>query len=67
MIYDVTTPGQISSGGENFQDMCQIDQCEGTASFVAIRRVLREVLTKNHGGPFDPLASARVKKSQVAC
>ena len=47
--------------------MCQIDQCEGTERFVAIRRVLRELLAKNHGGPLDPLASAMVKKGQVAC
>ena len=35
--------------------MCQINQREGTASFAAIRRVLRELFAKNHGGPFDPL------------
>ena len=36
--------------------MCQIDQCEGTESFVAIRRVLREFFfEKTVGGPFDPL------------
>ena len=30
--------------------MCQIDQCEGTESFFAIRRVLRELFAKNYGG-----------------
>ena len=34
--------------------MCQIDQREGTVSFAAIRRVLRELFAKNHGGPSDP-------------
>ena len=42
--------------------MCQIDQREGTVSFVAIRRVLRELFAKDHGGggPSDPPTSARV-------
>ena len=31
-------------------EMCQIDQCEGTETFVAIRRVLRELFTKSHEG-----------------
>ena len=30
--------------------MCQIDQREGTVSFATIRRVLRELFAKNHGG-----------------
>ena len=44
----------------NFHSMCQIDQREGTISFAAIRRVLRELFAKNHGGPSDPPTSARV-------
>ena len=39
----------------NFPSMCQIEQREGTVSFAAIRRVLRELFAKNQGGPFDPL------------
>ena len=37
--------------------MCQIDQREGTVSFAAIRRVLRELFAKNHEGvhPTPPL------------
>ena len=44
--------------------MCQIDRREATASFAVIRRVLRELFAKTHGGgPFDPpLTSARVNK-----
>ena len=35
--------------------MCQIDQREGTVSFAAIRRVLRELFAgKTMGGPFHP-------------
>ena len=42
--------------------MCQIDLREGTVSLAAIRRVLRELFAKKHGGPFDPPpTSARVK------
>ena len=42
--------------------MCQIDQREGTVSFAAIRRVLRELFAKNHGGSIrPPPTSARVK------
>ena len=45
--------------------MCQIDQREGTASFTAIRRVLRELFAKNHGGVHPtPPTSARVKKPE---
>ena len=47
--------------GQNFQDMCQIDQCEGTERFVAIRRVLHELFTKNHGGRFDPPPPLQVR------
>ena len=41
--------------GQTFQNMCQIDQCEGTESFVAIRRVLRELFAKKlwGEGPFN--------------
>ena len=35
--------------------MCQIDQREGTVSFAAIRRVLRELFAKKHGGHPTPL------------
>ena len=41
--------------------MCQIDQIEGTESFVAIRRLLRKLFTINHGGSSDPSKSAGVK------
>ena len=42
--------------------MFQIDQREGTVSFAAIRRVLRDLFSKNHGGgPSDPPTSTRVK------
>ena len=41
--------------------MCQIEHREGTTTFVDFRRVLREVVAKNHGGPFDPTTSARVR------
>ena len=34
--------------------MCQIDQREGTVSFAAIGRVLRELFAKNHGGSIPP-------------
>ena len=41
--------------------MCRIDKREGTVSFAAIPRVLRELFAKNHGGPSDPRpTSARV-------
>ena len=30
--------------------MCQIDEQEGTDSFAAICRFLRELFSKNHGG-----------------
>ena len=33
-----------------FYSMFQIDQREGTVSFAAIRRVLRELFAKNRGG-----------------
>ena len=46
----------------NFHSICQIDQREGTVSFETIRRVLRELFTKNHGGGVHPTppTSARV-------
>ena len=34
--------------------MCQIDQREGTVSFAVIRRVLRELFAKKHGGSIRP-------------
>ena len=34
--------------------MCQIDQREGTISFVAIRRVLRKLFAKKYGGSIRP-------------
>ena len=42
--------------------MCQINQREGTVSFAAIRRVLRELFAKKPmgGSPSDPLSSAKV-------
>ena len=41
--------------------MCQINQCEGTKSFVPIKCVLRELFAKNHGGSVrPPPTSARV-------
>ena len=34
----------------NFLQYVSIDQREGIVSFAAIRRVLRELFAKNHGG-----------------
>ena len=50
--------------------MCQIDKCEGTESFIAIQRVLRELFTKNHRGvgsirPPSPSTSAWVKDRDI--
>ena len=43
--------------------MCQIDQREGTVSFAAIRRVLRELFAKNRGGgPSDTPLQVRELK-----
>ena len=39
--------------------MCQIDGREGTVSFAAIRRVLRELFAKNHGGSIRPPLQVR--------
>ena len=54
LIYDIITPWPVTSGNWNFQNICHINQWEGTESFVAVRRVLRELCTKNHGGSDRP-------------
>ena len=46
--------------------MCQIDQREDTVNFDAIRRVLREVFAKNHGGASDHPTGARVNSHNSA-
>ena len=64
LTYDVITWWPVRTSTWNFHSMCQIDQREGTLSFAAIRRVLRELFAKKHGeGSVRPprSRSARVK------
>ena len=54
----------------NFQNMCQIDQHEGTASFAAIIHVLRVFFflrKKNMRGPLDPLGNPWYLPADAEC
>ena len=49
LAYDVIIWWSGVTPAIHFQNICQIDHCEGTASFTVIRRVLREFLRKTMG------------------